>query len=556
MESSQPKLSLVKGPTEPPLWHLTLGSLTDQQAARYGDRPAVIVPWQNARLSYRQLASRSWMVAEALFKLGIRHGDCVGIMAGNRFEYLEALLGASRLGCCKVLFTAASIGSRTTNRHINELRGHGASGSSLPDLCHIILFDKTSQINGELKAQLYSSFISTSSIAAADNVDLIRIVQSVTPDDVINLQFTSGTTGDPKAAMLSSFNIVNNGRFTGDALRLTEHDVVCCPPPLFHCFGLVLGFMACFTHGSSIILPSDSFDASQVLQSITDESATVLYGVPTMFVAELEVADKIGWAPTTLRLGLSAGSAMPAALGRKLRIKMGLEKVLIGYGMTETSPITFFTDVEDSLDRRLNSIGRIIPHAMGKVINSSGNILPRGQRGELCTAGFGLQKGYWRNQAKTDEVMKKDEDGVLWMHTGDEVYIDDEGYAYITGRIKDMIIRGGENIFPREIEERLLEHPSIAEASVVGINDEKYGEVVGAFLRLAPVTKVKPQDEDIRAWAIEKLGRHKVPRHIFWVGVREAMADFPKTGSGKHQKHLLRDIGNRLIKQSIVKPKL
>ncbi|KAH7176870.1 hypothetical protein EDB81DRAFT_898353 [Dactylonectria macrodidyma] len=580
MESSTSRLSFVKGPTEPPLWHLTLGSLTDKQAARYGDRPAVIVPWQNARLSYRQLAARSWMVAEALFKLGIRHGDCVGILAGNRFEYLEAFLGASRLGCpvvvlnttytpfelqnalhksckcCKVLFAAASIGSRTTHQHINQLRGHSTPGSPLPDLRHIILFDKASEVKGELKSQLYPSFMSTASVSAADNQDLKRIAQSVTPEDVINLQFTSGTTGDPKAAMLSSFNIVNNGRFIGDALHLTEHDIVCCPPPLFHCFGLVLGFMACFTHGSSIILPSDSFDASQVLQSITHESATVLYGVPTMFVAELEIADKIGWAPKTLRLGLSAGSAMPAALGKKLAVKMGLDKVLIGYGMTETSPVTFLTDVEDSLERRLNSIGRIIPHAMGKVIDSSGNILPRGQRGELCTAGFGLQKGYWRNQAKTDEVMKKDKDGVLWMHTGDEVYIDDEGYAYITGRIKDMIIRGGENIFPREIEERLLEHPSIAEASVVGINDEKYGEVVGAFLRLAPAAKDQPQDEEIRAWAIEKLGRHKTPRYIFWVGAREAVADYPKTGSGKYQKHLLRDIGNRLVKQNIVKSKL
>ncbi|KAF7548442.1 hypothetical protein G7Z17_g7056 [Cylindrodendrum hubeiense] len=239
-----------------------------------------------------------------------------------------------------------------------------------------------------------------------------------------------------------------------------------------------------------------------------------------MFVAEMEVADKIGWTPNTLRLGLSAGSAMPAALAKKLSMTMGLDKILIAYGMTETSPVTFFTDVEDSLERRLSSIGRIIPHTMGKVIDSKGNILPRGQRGELCTSGFGLQKGYWRNQAKTDEVMRRDEDGVLWMHTGDEVYIDDDGYAYITGRIKDIIIR------------------------------------VGAFLRLAPAVKGLPQDEEIRAWTVEKLGRHKVPQHIFWVGAQESVADFPKTGSGKYQKHLLRDIGNRLVKQSMIQPKL
>lgn len=370
-------------------------------------------------------------------------------------------------------------------------------------------------------------------------------------------------------------NIINNGRFVGDALHLTEHDIVCCPPPLFHCFGLVLGFMASFTHGSAIIFPSDSFDAGQVIQSIIDYHATVLYGVPTMFVAEMEVTDKIGWTPTTLRLGLSAGSTMPAALGKKMSIKMGLDKVLIAYGMTETSPVTFLTNMEDSLERRLNSIGRIIPHAMGKVIDSEGNIVPRGKKGELCTSGFGLQKGYWRNQAMTDEVMKKDKDGVLWMHTGDEVFVDDDGYAYLTGRIKDMIIRGtfpfflatrlclanilalgGENIFPREIEERLLEHSAIAEASVVGIHDEKYGEVVGAFVRLAPAAKSRPRDEEIRAWAIEKLGRHKAPKHIFWVGAEEAVVNFPQTGSGKIQKHLLRDIGNRLVKQSMIRPKL
>lgn len=294
-----------------------------------------------------------------------------------------------------------------------------------------------------------------------------------------------------------------------------------------------------------------------------------------MFVAEMEVADKIGWTPTTLRLGLSAGSTMPAALGKKMSIKMGLDKVLIAYGMTETSPVTFLTNMEDSLERRLNSIGRIIPHAMGKVIDSEGNIVPRGKKGELCTSGFGLQKGYWRNQAMTDEVMKKDKDGVLWMHTGDEVFVDDDGYAYLTGRIKDMIIRGtfpffasirsylantlalgGENIFPREIEERLLEHASIAEASVVGIHDDKYGEVVGAFMRLAPAAKGRPQDDEIRAWAIEKLGRHKAPKHIFWVGAKEAVANFPQTGSGKIQKHLLRDIGNRLVKQNMIRPKL
>lgn len=237
-------------------------------------------------------------------------------------------------------------------------------------------------------------------------------------------------------------NIINDGRFVGDSLQLSPDDVVCCPPPLFHCFGLVLGFLACFTHGSSIVFPSDVFSAAQVVQSIIDERATVLHGVPTMFVAELEFIQKTDKKPTSLRCGLSAGSSLPEALGRQLRTQMGLEKVLIGYGMTETSPVTFITGMEDSLEKSLSSIGRVIPHTMGKVIDKQGNIVSRGQRGELCTAGFALQKGYLKNQEKTDEVMKRDENGTVWMHTGDEVMIDEDGYAYITGRLKDIIIRG------------------------------------------------------------------------------------------------------------------
>lgn len=320
------------------------------------------------------------------------------------------------------------------------------------------------------------------------------------------------------------------------------------------------------------MFPSDTFNAAKVLESVVEHKATVLYGVPTMFVAELELLRKSKHKPTTLRSGLAAGSAVPAALAAKLRDEMGLPTVLIAYGMTETSPVTAMTAMTDSLDMQLNSIGRIIPHTMAKVIDKEGNILPRGERGEICTTGFGLQKGYWQNQAKTDEVMKRDADGILWMHTGDEGVIDHAGYAYITGRIKDMIIRGkslfhtsitqklttpgGENIFPREIEERLLRHKDITEASIVGVPDEKYGEVVTAFLRLAESAAAAPSDDEVRQWTGQKLGRHKAPKYIFWVGPNEMVKDYPKTGSGKHQKHILRDIGDQLVKQQARRAKL
>ncbi|KAI5465062.1 hypothetical protein BGZ63DRAFT_471003 [Mariannaea sp. PMI_226] len=564
-----PLLSLLHGPSQPELWSKSIGLLLDDQAAIYGDNPAVIVPWQDTRLSFKQLRDKSWIVADALIKFGLRHGDRVGIVAGNRYEYLEIFLGAARIGCsvvvlnntytpnelqnalqttkCGVLFIATTIGPKSMQSHIEHIKQQARSDGELSALPQMVLLDSNFDSNGDSDIENYTTF--TSGHSARDvRPETKRMASTVLPDDVINLQFTSGTTGAPKAAMLTSRNIVNNGRFVGDALRLTPDDIVCCPPPLFHCFGLVLGFLACLTHGSAIVFPSDSFSANEVMMSVMQENVTVLLGVPTMFVAELEVLRKTGLKPTTLRCGLSAGSAMPAALGERLSREMGLDMVLIAYGMTETSPVTFITSMEDTKEQRLNSIGRIFPHTMAKVIDREGNILPRGQRGELCTSGFVLQKGYWMNQAKTDEVMRRDANGVLWMHTGDEVVLDDEGYGYITGRIKDMIIRGGENIFPREIEDRLQEHTCITEASVVGLPDDRYGEVVGGFLRLAPF-KAQPSDAEIRQWVMEKLGRHKAPKHVFWVGESGHIADFPKTASGKHQKHILRDMGSRLLKQ-------
>ncbi|GAB1217471.1 hypothetical protein ATERTT37_006710 [Aspergillus terreus] len=348
-------------------------------------------------------------------------------------------------------------------------------------------------------------------------------------------------------------NIVNNARFVGRAMYLTPDDIVCCPPPLFHCFGLVMGFLASFCHGSGIVFPSDNFDARRVVEAVVRYDATVLLGVPTMYVAELEYMAKTGQKPRRLRTGLASGSAVSMQLMNQLQEKMGVRKLLIAYGMTETSPVTFITAMEDSDEKRTTTVGRPMPHTAAKIIDPNGNILSRGERGEICTSGYALQKGYWKNDAKTQEVMKRDGNGILWMHTGDEGVIDDEGYAHITGRIKDIIIRGGENIFPREIEERLACHPAIDEASVVGITDERYGEVVGCFLK-GNAELPRPSEADVRSFVEIQLGRHKTPQHIFWLGQPGVGEDFPKTGSGKHQKHVMRETGCRLVKERASSP--
>ncbi|KAJ5786992.1 hypothetical protein N7457_001982 [Penicillium paradoxum] len=561
-----PNLSLVYGSKEPELFLQKMGTLIDDQAVRFGDRPAVIFPWQSVRLSYRQLADRSKIIARAMLEMGLRHGDCVGIMAGNCYQYIEVFLGGSRIGCpvvvlnntytpaelanavyrssCKLVFHATSIGSRDLFGHIETLRGSTHPPLALPELRRVVSLEPAKFPDGGIHVQSYEEF-ALNGISVLDKARLERAEELVNADDVVNLQFTSGTTGSPKAAMLTHINLINNAQFVGGAMRLTPEDVVCCPPPMFHCFGLVMGFLSSFFRGSSIVFPSDYFHVGKVVDAMVNEDATVILGVPTMYMAELEVMLKTKQRPRRLRTGLASGSPVSQSLMNQIRETMGVEKMLIAYGMTETSPVSFITSLEDSDEKGTTTVGRVFPHAAAKVIDNDGNIVPRGQRGELCTSGFLLQKGYWKNEQKTREVMRRDENGVLWMHTGDEAIIDADGYAHITGRIKDLIIRGGENIFPREIEERLMCHASIFEASVVGIKDERYGEVVGCFLKLSEQGE-RPADPEVRQFVSEILGRHKAPQHVFWLGDAGVGDDFPKTGSGKHQKHMLRDIGNRL----------
>ncbi|KXH52679.1 4-coumarate-CoA ligase [Colletotrichum simmondsii] len=572
--SADASLSLVQGPTSPPLILKPLGSIIEGQSKKYGDRPAVIVPWQSTRLTYRELADRSKVIAKAILEVGLHHGDRVGIIAGNCYQYIELFLGAARIGCpyvvfnntyspdelknavlasgCKLLLMSSQIGTKSLSPHLESLLSLDKGTSPLKQIVYLQKFEQAPQ--GSM-LESYSFFFNRGQSIFMNDSVLRRAARKVRPSDVLNLQFTSGTTGRPKAATLTHINLVNDAQFVGDAMRLTEADVVCCPPPLFHCFGLIMGFLASFCHGSSIVFPSDNFNAEATLSAVLNEKATALLGVPSMFLAELEALQQSGSPINTLRTGLIAGSPVPAALMTDIREKMHVEGILIAYGMTETSPVTFITSLEDAHEKRNASVGKALPHTAAKVIDAQGAIVPRGTRGELCTSGFALQKGYWKDQEKTKEVMKVDDNGVAWMHTGDEGLIDADGYAHITGRIKDLIIRGGENISPTEIEDRLLSHPAIAEACVVGLQDKRYGEVVASFLQTANGT-VKLTDSEVKAWVTEKLGRHKAPEHVFWIGQLDVGTSLPKTGSGKYQKHLIRDLGDALLNKSARKAKL
>ncbi|OAP55000.1 hypothetical protein AYL99_10700 [Fonsecaea erecta] len=587
-----PTASFVSGPRTPPLWEETLGELVNRHAAQYGTHKAASFPWQHQTLSYNDLASRSEAIAKSMLARGLRHGDNVAIMAGNCYQYLETFVAAARIGCpfvvlnntytpkemvsalsvsckfpplslseagltritaCKLLFIAARIRLKDLSTHIE------AVARELSTLPCVSLSAGDNAAHKSLRLCTYSSFVLEG--RNIDQVALKRVESRVRCNDVLNLQFTSGTTGAPKAAMLTHKNLINNARLVGTNMHLNSSDIICCPPPLFHCFGLVMGFLASITHGSRVVFPCDQFDPDLVLDALNEEKCTALLGVPTMFIAEIEANKVKKYKISSVKTGLVAGSSVPPALVKQLDQEFGIKGMLIPYGMTETSPVTFMTTFDDTEERRTKTVGRVLPHTMAKIVDRTGKIVPRGVRGELCVSGYALQKGYYNNPAKTAEAMKRDENGILWMYTGDECVIDEDGYCSVTGRIKDIIIRGGENIFPSEIESCLAEHPSIAEASCVAIKDARYGEVVGAFLRAQPrpgcldldlkegnrTRLMRPSWKEINNWVRKSLGSHKAPKYVFWIGDDGVGNEFPKTGSGKIMKHLLRDVGEKLV---------
>ncbi|WPH04751.1 hypothetical protein R9X50_00764600 [Acrodontium crateriforme] len=550
--------SLFHGPSDAPLWDMGLADFLDQQCLRFGKEEAIITPWNGARWNYHDIQRQSSQLARYMLARGIRASDRVAILAGNRAEYAAVFFACMRIGAIlvilnntytsaeakyalqytesKILFTTATIG-QTDNTLM--VRCFNKSGVELPNLQQIIL------LSGSLDDILgYQGALNIGSLLSER--DLMEVQKNISPFDTCNLQFTSGSTGNPKAAMLTQHGLLNNSRFIGDRMSLTPADILCCPPPLFHCFGLVLGLLAVITHGAKIVYPAETFDGQAVLRALSDEKCTAVHGVPAMFDILFSLPAPSGFDCRSLRTGIIAGAPVPRYLMELLVNRFGMTEFTSSYGLTEASPTCFNAFVDDDMNRRLSTVGTLMPHASAKVVDAKGRIVPVGTRGELCIAGYQIQPGYWKNDEKSAEAMKRDDDGIVWLHTGDEAFIDHEGYCTITGRFKDIIIRGGENIYPLEIEERLMKHEAIDRAIVIGLPDQRYGEQVSAFLQRS-LQVDRPSVDAIRAWTRETLGRHKAPVHVFWLGEDGIPPEIPITGSGKIKKFEMKKLGQLLL---------
>ncbi|KAL5364269.1 hypothetical protein BJX96DRAFT_187666 [Aspergillus floccosus] len=567
-EGRNDRLSFVEGPTEPPLLRVTLSQLLNKQCEKYGNRECVVVPWTGTRWTYNDLQREADHLARGLFIMGARRGDRVGVMACNCEEYISIFFAAAKIGAvlvafnnhfmsselysaldyteCKILFLTPLIGTRSLEDVLNRMGPHPKRNGLSAHLEAVIVLRGT--YDG------FNTYLDVARLASEISRDKMRSVEAkVHPDDVCNLQFTSGSTGTPKAAMLTHVGLVNNSRFVGDRLNLTPSDTLCCPPPLFHCFGLVLGLLVVVTHGSELVLPSETFDPSAVLESLSSERCTAVHGVPTMFESILACPRPSYFDISKLRTGIVAGAPVTPTLMDRLTRELNMTQFTSSYGLTEASPTCFNAHTTDSIHTRLTTVGHIMPHAKAKIVDSKKNIVPIGQAGELYIAGYQVTKGYWKSTAKTLEILEVDIGGTTWLKTGDQAVMDSRGYCRITGRIKDIIIRGGENIFPPEIEACLARHPAIQVASVIGVPDRYYGEVVGAFIQLGPDQENKrPSLADLREWTIERIGKHKSPHYVFVLGENGVPRDIPVTGSGKVRKNDLRAIAKRLLDQRSV----
>jgi fatty-acyl-CoA synthase len=553
-------LSYVAGATDEPLRFMTVPQLLDKAVARHGARDAAIFCAERLRFSWYDLQRGADEVAAGLLALGIRRGNRVGIWAPNRSEWLLAQFGSARIGAvlvninpayqsseleyalnkvrCRVLIMArgfkASDYLATVRLLAPELDRPGDAMAGfesrrLPHLKHVIVLDDPAQPRAKLpsRALRFADFIAQA--GPAQRARLPALSAALEPDDVINIQFTSGTTGAPKGATLSHFNIVNNARFTAKAMALTAADRLCIPVPLYHCFGMVLGVLSCMAAGATMVFPGEGFDAQATLGAIESHRCTALHGVPTMFIAMLALPEMRQHDLSSLRTGIMAGAPCPIETMRRVVDEMHMAEVTIGYGMTETSPLSFQSGPDDPLERRVSTVGRIHPHVEVKIVDASGRIVPLGQQGELCTRGYSVMRGYYEDPERTREAL--DEAG--WMHTGDLATIDAEGYCNIVGRVKDMLIRGGENVFPREVEAFLQTHEKVQDVQVFGIPDAKYGEEVCAWIVLKAGQGATV--EEIVSFCRARIAHYKVPRHIRFV------AAFPLTATGKAQKFAMRE---------------
>jgi fatty-acyl-CoA synthase len=530
-------LSHTAGETDVPLIEQTIGDNFDATVARFPDREALVDVEQGARWTWSELQRDVDVAARGFVAAGIEKGDRVGIWAPNCAEWTMVQFATAKIGAILV-----NINPAYRTHELKYVLGQAgirmivaAPSFKTSDYAAMI-----EEVRGELPGLEQVVLIGTDSwrelLAGAERVtpdDVAEIQAGLDNGDAINIQYTSGTTGFPKGATLSHRNILNNGYFVGELCRYTEEDRVCIPVPFYHCFGMVMGNLACSTHGAAMLIPAPGFDPAKTLQTCRDERATSLYGVPTMFIAEWSLIDKGGDFAvdmvSSIRTGIMAGSPCPAELMKKV-IASGIEEMTICYGMTETSPVSTQTRTDDSFEHKVGTVGRVGPHLEIKVVDPvSGETMPRGEPGEFCTKGYSVMLGYWEQPDKTDEVLQNG-----WMHTGDIAVMGEDGYVEITGRIKDMVIRGGENIYPREIEEFLYTHPDIVDAQVIGVPDEKYGEELCAWIRMRegaePLTA-----EAVREFATGKLAHYKIPRYV------QIVDEFPMTVTGKVRKVEMRD---------------
>ncbi len=544
--------SYVHGASSKPFLDTTIGDQFDRTAALYPEREALVACHQDVRLTYAELKERVDRFAGGLLALGLEPGERVGIWSPNRAEWTVTQYATAKAGLilvninpayriaeleyavnkvgCRALITASTFKSsdylsvlRTLAPELDTAAPGALRSEKLPTLEIVIHL-------GEAEEPGMYRFGDVGDMGTADHLGrLEEIAAGLQFDDAINIQFTSGTTGSPKGATLTHHNILNNGYFIGGTMALTEEDRVCVPVPLYHCFGMVIGNLACLTHGATAVFPSEAFEPGAVLEAVQKERCTALYGVPTMFIAELEHPDFASFDLTSLRTGIMAGSPCPIEVMRRVIDEMNMGEVTIAYGMTETSPGSFQTALDDPLERRVATVGRALPHVEVKIIDDEGRVVPTGVPGELCTRGYLVMLGYWNDGELTAEAV----DRAGWMHTGDLATIDEEGYCKIVGRIKDMIIRGGENVYPREVEEFLHRHPKIEDVQIVGVPDPKYGEQLCAWIKLRDGGSATA--EEIQAFCEDQIAHFKIPHYIQFVD------GFPMTVTGKVQKFVMRD---------------
>jgi fatty-acyl-CoA synthase len=533
--------SYVSGPSDVPLLGETIGQCLDRITAAFGGHEALVSCHQNIRYTYSQLQSEVERVARGLMALGIERGDRVGIWSPNCAEWLITQYAVAKAGGILVNVNPAY--------RLRELE-YALRQSEVSVLIAARRFRNADYVSmlRELKADRLPSLRTLVYLgegtepdarnwhdlcALSDTVDLSRLREreaGLQFDDPANIQYTSGTTGAPKGATLSHHNILNNGFFIGERVRYTADDRICLPVPFYHCFGCVLGSLAALSHGSALVLPGESFDAESCLRTVQEERCTSLYGVPTMFIAQLDHPSFGSYRLESLRTGIMAGAPCPVAVMRQVVDRMNMPDVTIAYGMTETSPVSFQSFVDDPLEARVSTIGTIHPHLESKIVHpQTGATVPRGEPGELCTRGYAVMLGYWNDPGATAAAI----DAARWMHTGDLAVMREDGYVNIVGRLKDMIIRGGENIYPREIEEFLHLHPKVSEVQVIGIPDVKYGEEVCAWIRLREGHSSTP--EEIREFCRGQIATYKIPRFVHFT------SEFPMTVTGKVQKFRMRE---------------